>query len=396
MPGNLGDIVVSAGIDSRQWYEEAVKLQNSAKSLGSGIQAGIAGKSGIGGSIVSGVTNALSAGASGGIGGAVSSVSTAIGGALTKFGAWGVAAGAVVTTLGGIASEYIESRRVIDEFSAAIDRNVNALDRQVQKSNEAIQFTEKLRGLREGASAGDISTELRSRDVDLSKLRAERDLTHRALSDETFSAVKLGAVTITDPARRGLFNAGGLIDPRVSFSVSSKILGEEGASRLSGLYERFSKLNREIDVREKERGGIEALKPSATRLDEERFSSARLGDVLAARRSDPFIGAQIQAREIGILLGRDLDSDAGNRALTSVMKSFRGALDLPNVANQSNSASIGGTASGFSELQASIRQDRALQTDLSQIQKEQLTTLRQIVAEIRASNGLKTPEAEID
>lgn len=356
---SIGDIVATVGLDTRKWYDEAAALGTSAKGLGSTLRGALSGGK-LGAGFVGGIADIVAGGASGGLEGAASSMIGTLTSISTKLGPWGLAIGAGVGILGDqLIPKLFSSADGMNAFTRAIETNISALGREVTAAGAAIDSADRLAKLGKSGSPGDIAAASESSSLRISKLEAERDLVEKAYGEAVFAAVKAGGVRITDPARRGLFNAGGLVDDRVDYELDRSKLGDSAIANIDALKGRLSSLRRSVAVASSEKGAIDSLRPGAISREDSRLELAeiirRAGEAQAIRDADPFRGSLNRINHIrGLVDDQFLDRGVGGAAANRIASDFRRTKEI-DTTGLKNDAAIGGTAAGFSELQRILR-----------------------------------------
>lgn len=354
MSSNLGDIIVSLGIDSRKWYEEAAKLGTSAKGLGGKINDGLTGGGrGLGSSLVGGIAQSFQAGASGGLEGAVSAGVGAIASRISGLGGpWGIAIGAGVGILADqLIPKLLNSRSAMDDFSKSIETNISAMERRNRTAFERIDFEDRLGRLGEKGSRLEIEDAKRSKEIESKKLRFELVDLEGELADAVHKGLKLGGIESRDPAKRGLFTDYGLLRDDAKLTLDKDVLGK-GADDIASMLERRVEIGRSLTRLTGDAFRLETLVPgSIERTERER----RKLEADAFRKADPLVGGVGQLEKITDLVSTGaLEKSVGMRAARGVFEDYKRS-NLFSTENLKNDAAVAGTTSGFSALQASLR-----------------------------------------
>jgi hypothetical protein len=399
MSVNAGDIVVSLGMDTQDWFDKASAIGRSARQLGGSI------KTELSAGIKSGLAN-IAVDVIGGIsrGGNLESVALSAGTAVAGSIAEGMAKssskfslviGAAVTALGAVlAKKYQESADALRTFTAEIDANSEALNKNVSAARGAIDAADRLSKLRESGTPGDLKAARGGVETDLKKLEAERTLVNSALTDAVRLAGNRGYID-KGSIRGSLFLPNGDINPNARFSL----VGDAGGASdtIIGLSKRFNELNELIPGRKKELADLDALAPDVATADKARERATRAA---AFKDADLVLRTGARFDDLADLAaGGEVDPAVALRAATGLRSSLAGALN-PSAANRANPAAIGGTASGFSSLQASLRESKTAEEGLSDIARQQLNRMDQFIRKqeelINAVNGQSTPTEGMD
>jgi hypothetical protein len=367
---NLGDIVVTAGIDSRKWYEEAAALGNSAKALGGKIHEGLSGGKG------SLIVDTLSSTLSGGLGGATGTVSKAIDGYLSRFGALGAATGLLVGVgISAAVASLEKENRAFQQVGETIGTTTTRLDGFIERQRSLASFQAGLGRIGTTAAGTASLVEIDSRisagkSINTSLASEERGLlrdlsvatealeTSKINADENFFTSLLGFEDATVPFAKAVSEIEGKLEA----------VRNRRAANAAGV----GSAQEQRDLLLQEQSNIEKRERSA--------------EAQKIREADPGFSAKTRLEKIrGLVADGFLEKGVGAAAGKLIFAEFQRAIAPPDTTGLRNEGNVAGTSSAFSALQASLRQDRAATEGLSSTSQQMLETLKQILAALTDS-----------
>lgn len=396
--GQFGDLVVEMGVDDRKWIEGVLRIQSSAKGMATNIeQTASRASSAFGRSIgqlgfaAQDFTSVLAMGGSNSLGRAVMSTLNNVQVLGSAFGPWGLAITSVGGALGSILiPKLLEGGSAEEKFTESIKTNITALDAQIKKTNEAIDFREKLANLGEGTPKG-LETALRENDIGGEKIRNERDRVREEFSATIIRAMNMGAIKNLDPAGRGMFSRG-LLNRDANFAVDEGILGKEGVKGITDMFERLKQLNRSADLFGTRRGELEAIRPKVqeNRELEENIRLQKEAERIREGTRNPLEIARDKLSNIAeAAVSGFLDPDSADRAANNAIRDF--ARSKGSATSLAVSGGDFGSASGLSDVLRSIRQSQGANDPQLDALKANKDSLDKILATLRAGLKLSPP-----
>jgi hypothetical protein len=313
------------------------------------------------------------------------------------FGPWGMAITAVGGALGAILiPSLLKGVDETEKFTESLKANADALKTQITTAREAIEFSAKAEELRT-ATPEMAEREKKSLEKDLKSLRAEKHYTEGDYAANIEKAMKMGAVTNLDPAKRGIFNDLGLVNDHVKFSINEDVLGKEASDLIAKQAARLKEVGAAITKTEGRIFEVDTIaKGDATRFKEDKDLSAemrkRSGEAQRIRDTGtPLLAAQAKIRDITDLVrGGYLEADVAEKASREILGGFARSRTATNLAVSGGDF---GSASGFSDVLKSIRQSQGTTDPQLDVLKESKKSLDQLIALFRAGLKLSPPIA---
>lgn len=401
MGSAAGDLVAIAGMDTTDWVQGCIRLQNSTNQAAGAINNNLGRTIGQVGFAVQDFSSVLGMGGKNALGRALMSTANNVQMLGQAFGPWGMAISSVAGALGAILiPKLFESGEATKTMA---DNIIESLKSMEDLSKSAASLSRSLINVGNIDTSKGIKSRLDDMKSEVKIITTSRADLEAKLTEQFNAAVGAGLLTATegkDIASRIRFapvEKSGMFGSSVTGGVETKDALMKGVDALEKLREEERHLMIVRDAAsvklkeiEKDEAGKRIEKTGAAdlkrRMEAYADSLEESAKIIENSRTK-FDIAKDRMKDIEVFAQQGLLSPAqANKAATDVIKDFAAAAGAKT--GQPNAAVIAGTSEGFSALQASLRQGNERSND-------QLTVLRQMAEllkqQIAATTKLSGP-----
>jgi hypothetical protein len=394
-----GDLVAIAGMDTTDWVQGCIRLQNSTNQAAGAINNNLGRTIGQVGFAIQDFSSVLGMGGKNALGRALMSTANNVQMLGQAFGPWGMAISSVAGALGAILiPKLFESGEATKTMADNIKDSLKDFEEMqrsatsLNKSLMSIGNVDSSKGMK--SRLDDVGTEIKIS----SRMRSELEA---RLTEQYDAAVNAGMLEntpgrditsriISSPTVKGAFGSsvGGSVETKDALldMVKSVEKAREAERHLMITRDAGVVRMKELEKAEADKAIGKAGEADFKRRNEEYARSIEeAGKIIEASRSPLDIAKDKLAEIQSLSLEGHLTPAQARIASDKVVGDF--AKSSAGGSRPANTAAIGGTSEGFSALQASLRQGNERSNDQLTVLRQMAELMKQQLAAINKNSG---------